>query len=82
MRRRVAFSLIVTVAILLAAASSAWMRMRESPNGARFTFTRCGFTKGVIMTGRGSYDYGRDRFVLDVTLSGRFDGHYRYVRAG
>ncbi len=58
------------------------MRMRESPNGARFTFTRCGFTKGVIMTGRGSYDYGRDRFVLDVTLSGRFDGHHRYVRAG
>jgi pimeloyl-ACP methyl ester carboxylesterase len=56
------------------------MRIRESANGARFVFRRCGFTRGVVMTGRGSYDFGRNRFVLDVTLSGRFDGHFRYVR--
>ncbi len=55
------------------------MRMRETASGAGFRFVRCGFTTGVVMTGTGSYDYGRDRFVLDVTLSGRFHGHVRYV---
>ena len=55
------------------------MRMRESRNGYRFVFRRCGFTRGVLLTGTGSYDSNRDRFVLDVTLTGRFDGRFRYV---
>jgi pimeloyl-ACP methyl ester carboxylesterase len=47
-----------------------------------FRLRRCGFTPGLTLTGTGSYDYGDDRFELDVTLRGRFRGEYRYVRDG
>jgi hypothetical protein len=49
---------------------------------ARLTLRRCGFSKGFVMTGTGSWDYDRDRVVLDVAVSGRFAGSYRYVREG
>jgi pimeloyl-ACP methyl ester carboxylesterase len=48
----------------------------------RLALTRCGFTRGFALTGKGSWDDGRDRVVLDVTVSGRFAGAYRYVRHG
>ena len=35
-----------------------------------------------MLTGTGSWDYDRDRVVLDVTVSGRFAGSYRCVRTG
>jgi hypothetical protein len=57
-------------------------RMTATAVGARFAFRRCAFTRGLTMTGRGSYDYGTDRFVLDVRVSGRWSGTVRYVRSG
>jgi pimeloyl-ACP methyl ester carboxylesterase len=58
------------------------VRMTGTATQDRFAFRGCGFTRGVVMTGRGSYDYDRDRFVLDVSLAGRWHGHVRYVREG
>jgi hypothetical protein len=49
---------------------------------ARLTLRHCGLTRGFVMTGTGSWDYDRDRVILDVALAGRFAGFYRYVRDG
>ena len=51
------------------------------PSGARTTFTlgQCAFTKGWKMTGTGSYNAEKDRFVLEVTVGGV---RYKYVRQG
>jgi pimeloyl-ACP methyl ester carboxylesterase len=53
-----------------------------SDSRVAFKLQRCGFTEGLSLTGTGSYDYDDDRFALNVTLRGRFRGHYRYVRDG
>jgi hypothetical protein len=58
------------------------LRMTATADGERYRLRDCGFTRGVLMTGRGSYDYDRDRFVFDVELAGRWHGHVRYVRDG
>lgn len=49
---------------------------------AKLTLRDCGLTRGFVMTGTGSWDYDRDRVVLDVAVTGRFAGSYRYVRQG
>jgi pimeloyl-ACP methyl ester carboxylesterase len=56
------------------------LRLRGTATGERYVLRRCGFTKGVVMTGTGSYDYFLDRFVFDVRLQGRWHGHVRYIR--
>lgn len=43
---------------------------------------RCGFTRGFVMTGTGSWNDDLDRVVLDVEVRGRFAGSYRYERDG
>jgi hypothetical protein len=50
------------------------MRIVASDRGARFVFRQCGFTRGFVMTGTGSADYGDGEFVLDVRVTGRFAG--------
>jgi hypothetical protein len=54
-------------------------------NGGSYTFnlTSCAFARGFTLTGSGSFNPDRDRFVLDVAAAGRWNcGHLRYVRAG
>ena len=58
------------------------LRLIPTGSGERYVLRNCGFTRAVIMTGRGSYDYDLDRFVFDVRLSGRWHGRVRYVREG
>ena len=58
------------------------LRLIPTASGERYVLRNCGFTRGVIMTGRGSYNYDLDRFVFDVRLSGRWHGRVRYVREG
>jgi pimeloyl-ACP methyl ester carboxylesterase len=55
------------------------------PNGGSYAFTldTCAFTRGFTLTGAGSYNPDRDRFVLDVASAGRWDcANLRFVRAG
>jgi pimeloyl-ACP methyl ester carboxylesterase len=51
------------------------------PDGANtiFALDQCAFSRGWKMTGSGSYNADRDRFVLEVTVGGV---EYRYVREG
>jgi hypothetical protein len=63
-------------------AGGGWIRFAAPGSVARLRLERCGFTKGFVLTGSGSWDYDRDRVVLDVTVAGRFEGTYRYVRRG
>jgi hypothetical protein len=51
------------------------------PDGANtiFSLDQCAFSRGWKMTGSGSYNPNRDRFVLEVTVGGI---EYRYVREG
>jgi pimeloyl-ACP methyl ester carboxylesterase len=46
----------------------------------RFTLKDCAFSKGFVMTGSGSYDSSRDRFTLNVNVSGLKPGTLAYVR--
>jgi pimeloyl-ACP methyl ester carboxylesterase len=72
----------VTPARVGCPAGGGTLRMAGADFGERFVLRDCGFTRGVVMSGRGSYDYGLDRFVFDVDLSGRWHGHAHYVREG
>jgi pimeloyl-ACP methyl ester carboxylesterase len=47
-----------------------------------FALDRCAFTAGFAMTGRGSYDSGRDRFALHVTVGDPARCQLDYVRTG
>jgi pimeloyl-ACP methyl ester carboxylesterase len=51
------------------------------PDGANtiFALDQCAFSRGWKMTGAGSYNPDRDRFVLEVMVGGV---EYRYVREG
>jgi pimeloyl-ACP methyl ester carboxylesterase len=53
-------------------------------DGAKYTFAlnACTFTRQFVMTGSGSYNPARDRFVLDVTVTGRWQCELKYVRTG
>jgi pimeloyl-ACP methyl ester carboxylesterase len=54
------------------------------PDGAKHTFTlsACTFARNFTLTGTGSYHPDRDRFVLEVTLTGRWQCGLQYVRTG
>ncbi len=54
------------------------------PNGAKYAFalSSCTFTRNFTMSGTGSYDPDRDRFVLEVTSTGRWECELKYVRTG
>jgi hypothetical protein len=47
-----------------------------------FGLNRCAFTAGFSMTGSGSYDTNRDRFILNVKTTGRWTCDLKYVRTG
>ena len=63
-------------------AGGGFVRFSARGSVARLTLERCGFTRGFVMTGTGRWDYDRDRVVLDVTVTSRLAGSYRYVRQG
>jgi len=48
----------------------------------KFTLDKCAFTNNFIMTGTGSYNFNTDRFVLEVSITGRWKCDLKYVRAG
>jgi hypothetical protein len=52
------------------------------PNGAKYAFNlnACAFTRDFTMTGTGSYDSDKDRFVLTVATTGRWQCNLKYVR--
>jgi hypothetical protein len=54
------------------------------PDGAKHTFTLrvCTFARNFTLTGTGSYHPDRDRFVWEVTLTGRWQCDLQYVRTG
>ncbi len=47
-----------------------------------FTLNACAFTRDFSMTGAGSYDPDKDRFVLKVSTTGRWECQLKYVRTG
>lgn len=47
-----------------------------------FTLDHCAFTKNFVLTGTGSYNTNNDRFVLDVSLKGRWKCDAKYTRNG
>ena len=47
-----------------------------------YTLDGCSFANDLIMTGAGSYHFDRDRFILTVSLEGRWDCDVRYRRIG
>jgi hypothetical protein len=47
-----------------------------------FTLENCALTRNFIMTGTGFYNITTDRFVLDVSTSGRWQCHLKYTRTG
>jgi hypothetical protein len=58
------------------------IRFRPTGSGAQLRLRKCGFSRGLLFDGAGSYDWNVDRFVLDVRASGRFQGTFRYERDG
>ena len=52
--------------------------------GTRFSFAlnKCAFTNNFIMTGNGFYSTVNDRFVLNVTTTGRWKCNLKYDRKG
>jgi pimeloyl-ACP methyl ester carboxylesterase len=47
-----------------------------------FGLNRCAFTGDLNMTGSGSYDTERDRFILNIKTTGRAACDVKYVRTG
>lgn len=47
-----------------------------------FSLEKCAFTKNFIMTGTGAYNPTTDRFVLEVSITGRWQCNLKYVRKG
>jgi pimeloyl-ACP methyl ester carboxylesterase len=47
-----------------------------------FTLSKCALTTNFIMTGSGSYNTNNDRFVLEVSTTGRWKCNLKYVRTG
>lgn len=54
------------------------------PSGeqVKFKLSRCAVSKGFNMTGTGYYDFGTDRFWLDLTVEGYQSCTLRYDRVG
>ena len=55
-------------------------RSRAGKQNTRFTLNGCAFTKGFRMNG--TYNADKDRFVLEVEVSGYKQGTLKYVRVG
>ncbi len=55
------------------------VRMRATSHGEAYTFTNCSFTDGVRITGTGTKNNDSGQTTLDVTLTGRWNQHVRYV---
>jgi hypothetical protein len=47
-----------------------------------FAFDQCAFTRNFTLTGAGSYHPDKDRFVMAITLTGRWQCELKYVRVG
>jgi len=47
-----------------------------------FTLNKCALTTNFIMTGTGFYNTNNDRFVLEVSITGRWKCNLKYVRTG
>ncbi|MCC7130127.1 MAG: alpha/beta fold hydrolase [Anaerolineae bacterium] len=48
--------------------------------GEAFTFDGCAFSKGLVMTGSGLYNYDAETFSLQLSVSGLADGQLEYMR--
>lgn len=49
---------------------SGWLKFRPLNNGVEFTLDHCAFSNGFVMTGGGTYHFGRDRMTLNVDVTG------------
>jgi pimeloyl-ACP methyl ester carboxylesterase len=58
------------------------LNFRADGDKYAFTLDTCAFTRGFSMTGTGSYDPDKDRFVLKVATTGRWQCQLKYVRTG
>lgn len=58
------------------------LKFRAVENRAEFTLKDCSFAKGFVMSGNGTYQFGRDRFVLDVNVTGYRQCALVYERQG
>ena len=56
------------------------MAFAPSAKGYNYGLTSCAFSAGFVMTGKGAYDTGADRFTLTVTVSGDKSGTLAYTR--
>ena len=55
----------------------------EAPERAtQFTWSACAFSEGFVVSGAGLHDPERDRFTMDVRVSGYRAGALSYVRQG
>jgi pimeloyl-ACP methyl ester carboxylesterase len=54
------------------------------PDGSKYAFSLsdCTFTRNFTIDGTGSYDWDKDRFVLEVATTGRWHCDLVYIRAG
>ncbi len=57
-------------------------QMNNAGTRVNFSLNKCAFTTNFIMTGTGFYNFENDRFVLDVTTTGRWKCNLRYDRRG
>jgi pimeloyl-ACP methyl ester carboxylesterase len=55
------------------------LKFEAAADHTQFALTGCAFSRGWSMTGAGSFDAKKDRFVLEVTVKGV---KYKYVRDG
>lgn len=51
-------------------------------NDYAFTFNKCSFTRNFKLTGTGSYNSAKDRFIFEVTTTGRWSCDLKYTRTG
>jgi hypothetical protein len=61
---------------------SGWLRFKAVGNRVEFKLENCAFSNGFVMTGDGSYQFGRDRFVLNVNVTGYQNCELAYERQG
>lgn len=58
------------------------LKFRAVENRAEYVFKDCSFSKGFVLSGDGTYRFGRDRFVLNVNVKGYRQCHFIYERKG
>lgn len=57
-------------------------QMNNAGTRINFSLNKCAFVEKFIMTGTGFYHIGNDRFVLDVSTTGRWKCKLKYDRQG